>query len=228
MTEAAGPAPYAVSPVDERCAAMLKALRARCPHLVLDGPVAPGGTPGPIPVPPDGVQSVLVTALRQNAAGGTVTTGDALPQLLLWTSGPDRLLLDLTGVRVEVGEGQLLVHLLVICDQLTDPAGGQGGGEQVVTVRFVLGSPKRPAGLLAATPRLPEGPPVVVERWGEALTAYAWQAVLDASAGLAAATGRDTDGAPLVPTALTASADGLEVLPQARHPMDRRRAGAST
>jgi hypothetical protein len=61
----------------------------------------------------------------------------------------------------------------------------------------------------------------VLDTWAEQLTALAWQAVLDAAAGLAAQAGTDADGTPLVATALAAAPDRLEVLPQARHGFDR-------
>jgi hypothetical protein len=40
-------------------------------------------------------------------------------------------------------------------------------------------------------------------------------------AGVAAAAGVDDQNQPLLPAALTATANGLTVLPQARHPFDR-------
>ncbi|MGZ6671176.1 MAG: hypothetical protein ACXVFM_02370, partial [Solirubrobacteraceae bacterium] len=49
----------------------------------------------------------------------------------------------------------------------------------------------------------------------------AWQALLDSAAGVAAQAGVDTDGTPLVATALAAGKDRVEVIPQARHPFDR-------
>jgi hypothetical protein len=71
----------------------------------------------------------------------------------------------------------------------------------------------------------PRGPLVVVRRWGDALTALAWQAVLNSIGGVTAAAGSDLDGAPLIPAALTASASGFAVLGQARHEIDRVRRG---
>jgi hypothetical protein len=93
-----------------------------------------------------------------------------------------------------------------------------------VTVDFVVGTPSRPTGLLAASTE-PRGPRVVVRRWGEALTALAWQAVLDATGGVAAAAGADRDGSVLIPVVLTASRDGIAVVGQARHEIDRVRRG---
>jgi hypothetical protein len=62
--------------------------------------------------------------------------------------------------------------------------------------------------------------------WGEALTALAWQALLGVSSALAAESGRDVDGAGLIPVALTATKDGLQILTMARHAFDRVRPNA--
>jgi hypothetical protein len=62
-----------------------------------------------------------------------------------------------------------------------------------------------------------------VDRWHDPLVALAWQALLDTAAALSAATGADTDGAPLVPSRWTAGRGGIAVGPQGRHPFDRRR-----
>jgi hypothetical protein len=105
----------------------------------------------------------------------------------------------------------------VRCDQLPGERG-------VVDVDFVVGTPDRPTGLLAAATE-PRGPRVVIRPWGEALTALAWQSVLSSLGGVAAATGMDRDGASLIPTALTATPGGLNILVQARHEMDRLRPG---
>ncbi len=101
-----------------------------------------------------------------------------------------------------------------------------------VDVDVVVGTAERPTGLLAAAP-MPRGPSVVVDRWQDALVALAWQALLDAAAGLSAAAGRDPDGAALVPTSWSVSRRGLAIGAQARHPFDRQpatgsRSGASS
>jgi hypothetical protein len=89
-------------------------------------------------------------------------------------------------------------------------------------VRFAIGGDKRPAGMLASTDERPFGPVEVVDVWGEALTAYAWQILVHSSASLADAVGRDVDGAGLIPVGLRATGDGLAVATIARHSFDRR------
>ena len=65
-----------------------------------------------------------------------------------------------------------------------------------------------------STERRPRGPAIVVDTWGPALVAFAWQCVLGLISGLAGAIGKDTRGNVLVPAELEATPDGLA------HPAD--------
>jgi hypothetical protein len=148
-------------------------------------------------------------------ATGRIPPPDAnLPATALWEEGADALLVEVASAKVAVREGEVEVSLPVRCDQLPDTVGA-------VTVTFVVGTADRPAGMFAATRNHPQGPPIVVQRWGDALVALAWQGMLDVARGVADHAGRDADGAGLVPVALVAARSGLVVLPQARHPIDR-------
>ena len=206
------------APLDQRCAALIKELRTRCPGVLPEDPLPPGRPGKPIPVSLEQWDALVRVACRQSAAlaaqGRPPPSDDQLPGVIIWEEGASALAIALTEIQSAVEEGAITVTLPVHCDQLE-------GRRGVVRVTFVVGSPLRPAGVLAATPRTPEGPPVVVEVWAEPLTALAWQAVLDTAAAVAARAGTDTDGTPLVATALAAADDRLEVLPQARHPFDR-------
>jgi hypothetical protein len=210
--------PPAGARLDERCAALVKQLRERCPGVLPEAPL-PAGTPAkPIPVDPEQYGALVGVAIRQNAAiaalGRLPASDDELPEVVVWEQGASALAVGLGEVQTVVEEGAITVAMPVFCDQL-------GARRNLVRVTFVVGTRERPAGLLAATPPAPDGPPVVVEGWGDELTALAWQALLDVAAGVAARAGTDTDGTPLVATALAAGRDRLEVLPQARHPFDR-------
>ena len=211
-------APLPKPPLDDRCAALIKELRARCPGVLPEDPLPPGRSGKPIPVAPKEWGVLLQTACRQSAAlaalGRMPSSDDELPGVVIWQEGASALAIALTEIRTTVEEGAVTVAVPVYCDQLGERQG-------LVRVTFVVGSPMRPAGVLAATPRTPEGPPAVVEVWAEQLTALAWQAVLDTAAGIAAHAGTDVDGTPLVVSVLAAAKDRLEILPQARHPFDR-------
>ena len=126
----------------------------------------------------------------------------------VWTRGESRLAVGLTGIRVTTEAGLLGVVLPVRCDQT---------GRAEVTVTFAVGSDEQPAGLYAAAHRRPAGPEVVVRAWGENLVAFAWQCLLGLVSGVAGAVGKDARGNVLVPGELVANADGLSVVPMARH-----------
>lgn len=205
-------------PLDRRCAALIRQVRAKCPGVIPDEPLKAGEPSQPVPVDGKEYGLLVEVAARQAvalAALGRLPAGEAdLPGVVVWENGGASLALGLDELAVEVTDGEILVTVPVFCDQLPDRRAD-------VRILFAVGSRDRPAGLLAATPKEPQGPRLVVTAWGERLTALAWQAVLDTAAGVAASVGTDTDGTPLVATALAAAAGSIEVQPQARHPFDR-------
>lgn len=86
-----------------------------------------------------------------------------------------------------------------------------------IQVPLALGTEAGDAGLLASTSSRPLGPAVIVERWGEALVAHVWRALLQVAVAVAARAGSDERGDPLVPASLRAGDGGLTVVPIARH-----------
>lgn len=126
---------------------------------------------------------------------------------VVWVEGGRALAIGVAGIEVITDDGLLTVLLPVRCDQLED----------VVTVTFAVGSESRPAGLYAATERRPRGPRLVVDAWGDALVAFAWQCLLGLLSGMAGAVGKDARGNLLVPAELAAGPDGLWITPMARH-----------
>ena len=76
------------------------------------------------------------------------------------------------------------------------------------------------AGLVAVTESLPRGPAVLADRWGDAVVAAAWRALLDTAHALALQAGVDTSGARLIPGAISSDGKTLSVVPQARHAID--------
>ncbi len=171
----------------------------------------------------------MTVAVQQAAAAAIArSTGDGrsrreLPSAVVWTQGTDSLLVLLDTLRVATADGLVTVAVDVACDELT---AATDRSRTTIEVDLVVGSAERPAGMLAAA-ATPRGPALVVDRWADALVALAWQGLLDASAGLAAAAGSDTDGAPLLATTWSASRRGLSIGPQARHAFDRVSTGMS-
>lgn len=138
--------------------------------------------------------------------------GTAAQQQVVWLDGDSEVLVHLDRTRTKTLDGLILVGLTLECDET---------GVQEVTVPFGIGSESSTAGLLAVTEAEPRGHPLLVQRWGEAIVATAWKALLDVGQTVAAKAGTDEDGAALVAGALIAKAEGLEVIPQARHIFDK-------
>ena len=134
---------------------------------------------------------------------------------VVWVQGASELAVGFGAIDVKLSVGLLRVLIPVRCDQT---------GNARVEVVFAVGAPEAPAGLYAATPQQPVGPEVVVQVWGDALVAFAWQCLLGFVTGIAGATGKDERGNVLVPIDLSATPRALMITPMARH----RFAGSST
>jgi hypothetical protein len=134
---------------------------------------------------------------------------------VVWVQGENQLAVGFGGIDVKLSTGLLRVLMPVRCDQT---------GNATVEVMFAVGAADAPAGLYAAAAQKPTGPELIVEVWGDALVAFAWQCLLGFVAGIAGATGKDARGNVLVPIDLTAGPRELQITPMARH----RFAGSST
>ena len=169
--------------------------------------VAPGGAAPPLTAKPDELQRLIPAAAVSAAGLDPARTADPAPDVL-WEDAGSALLVHVAKVRASLGDGFVDIVVPVYCDQTKDTE---------VTVTFVGGSPDRPAGGVVTTEDHPRGAPQVVERWHEALIAFAWATLINATSALSGAVGLDAAGRPLVSAALTLSPDGLGVLPMGRH-----------
>jgi hypothetical protein len=182
-------------------------------------PLRPGAVGPEVALRPAEVQALAVAAAPA-AAGLPEPPADPPPDrrpgaaagVVVWSQADNELLVAPAKIEVRLDEGIVVVRIPVYCDQAP---------QAVLTVGFAVGERRRPAGLLAVTEDRPRGPADVVDVWGDAVTAFAWQVLLSVATGVAAGAGLDTDGAPLIPAALRASADELRILTMARHPFDR-------
>ena len=156
----------------------------------------------------EAAQLARIAARLVGGLGADARQGEAL----LWQRAGNSLLVRVDKLQLRLGEGVLAFSLPVQCDQ----------SEAVeIHASFVVGDPKRPAGLLAITEERPRGPAVVVDTWGEAIVAFCWHVVLQIASSLAAEAGLDEDGAALIPVALYATPERLSITPMARHAFDR-------
>lgn len=134
---------------------------------------------------------------------------DTTPEVV-WTSGASELMVHTDSLLLTASPGVLQATLDVECDQLPEKA--------TVTVSFATGTDAAPRGLFLASYDAPAGPPEVVQIWSDAITAFAWEAVLTLAGGIAAAAGTDTSKRPLVVGAIGAAEGVLQVMPTPRVP----------
>jgi hypothetical protein len=170
-------------------------------------PVQPGTLGAPIAVDAPHLQLLIVAAL-----GAFYVAPDATaPAQIVWHDHDSEVLVHLDRTLVRLSVGVVLVALTLQTDQT-------GVGQ--VTVPLSVGSPQLPAGLLVVTESHPRGPVALVDRWGDAVVAAAWRALIDAAHALALQAGIDSSGARLVPAALSTDGKTFSVVPQARHAID--------
>jgi hypothetical protein len=183
------------------CRELVARLKESCPALVVGRPLKASEVAGEIAVNPEDFRSIFATA------AGAQSTPRAV-----WSDGSNELLLEIAKISVKIEDGLVHVQIPVFCEET---------GLKTITMSFATGSEASPAGLVFATDKLPDGPPEIVEIWGEALVSLAWTSVLKAMTTLADVAGGDEDGAGLVPAGLAASGNGVKLLVMARHEMDR-------
>jgi hypothetical protein len=173
----------------------------------LGRPVRSGTATDERAVRPDDLK-LLIPSAAVIAAGLDPAKTPLPPPPIYWQDKGNELLVQLAGVRAELGGGFVEITIPVTCDQT---------GDAEVTVTFVTGTPDRPAGGMATTEDHPRGPGVVVENWAEPLIAFAWQTLLTATSAVSGAGGADLSGRELIAAGLEVNADGLRVTPMARH-----------
>jgi hypothetical protein len=169
-------------------------------------PLPPGATAPPVQLPPQQSGAMFVTSFVATVGGPAAASPTGAPPAVVWRDGEHELLISPGRARLLLQDGFALVGIFVYAEQT---------GAVEIAVPFAVGRPSAPTGLMIATEPVPRGPALLVERWGDQLIAAAWHALLTLAAGVAAAAGTDTGGAPLIPVSLIASPDGLTVLPQA-------------
>jgi hypothetical protein len=167
-------------------------------------PLPPGGVGQPLTINTELASRLSIEAAKRAAGFFRPTRrGETV-----WVDGENELAVGIGGVHLQTASGVVVVTIPVRCDQT---------GPTEVHVTFAVGRSGRPAGLYAAAQRRPRGPQLIVDTWGDALVAFAWQVLLELVSGLAAATGKDARGNHLIPVELEASAQGLRIVPMARY-----------
>jgi hypothetical protein len=128
---------------------------------------------------------------------------------VVWVSGDSELVVHTDGVRLGCDPGVVTISIPVSCDQVADGA--------VVDVPLAVGTEDAPSGLVMSTFTRPHGPELIVNLWADAITAFAWEALLHLTQQLSGEVGRDAENRPLVPATVGAARGELLIQPMARH-----------
>lgn len=170
---------------------------------------AGAAAPKPVRVPVATVNRLLRATIRFVADLSPTASGT-----LVWVQGDSELLVDAFGVAMTCEQGMITVHVPVACDQLPRPA--------VIPVPIAVGTAERTTGLVMATFDRLAGPEIVTARWSEAITAFAWEALVHLAQQLSGAVGKDANGRALVPASVGAERGTLLVQPMGRHDLSVR------
>lgn len=128
--------------------------------------------------------------------------------VVVWQQGASELALDLSRTSLRCDPGLVTVLVTVTCDQLKEPT--------QLEVPFAVGTRDAPAGLVMSTFNRLTGPGVVTDLWSEAVTAFAWECVLELARRVTARLGSDTANRSLVPGGIGADKGVLLIQPMAR------------
>jgi hypothetical protein len=155
-------------------------------------------------VPVDDANKLLSASVRLVADLPAGSSPD-----VVWAQGESELLVRTNGVALACAPGLITVAVPVLCDQIAK--------EAKMVVPFAVGTAQLMKGLVMSTFARPLGPPEVAGVWSEALSAFAWEAVIHLAQVLSGAVGKDIYGKKLVPGSIGAEQNLLLVQPMARH-----------
>lgn len=157
-------------------------------------------TEQPLTIP----QSDAQTALR-----GVVRLVADLPRdstpFVVWQDRGSELWVDTASTTLTCKVGVVTIGVPVRCDQHPQTTR--------IEVPFGVGTEDRPAGLIMSTLTHLTGPEVIVERWGEAITAFAWESVVETARRLCELLDTDSRGRRLVPGGIASGSKVLIIQP---------------
>jgi hypothetical protein len=127
---------------------------------------------------------------------------------IVWQQGASELAVDLAKTTLRCDPGLVTVVVTVTCDQVTEPV--------PLEAPFAVGTRDAPAGLVMSTFTRLDGPRIVTDLWSEAITAFAWECLLELARRITARLGTDTAHRALVPGGIAADKGVLLIQPMAR------------
>jgi hypothetical protein len=133
---------------------------------------ASGSGTGSTPQIPDQITGPALASYLRTRIAGTPADGSApaavTQNTVVWVDRGDEVLVDLGSLTTQVVNETVLVSLDLECDQT---------GKTPLVVAFSLGTDAQ-GGLIAATDEFPRGNGALAARWGSAVQAAAWSALL--------------------------------------------------
>jgi hypothetical protein len=171
----------------------------------------PAGTvlDGTIDIPQGAAQKLLQSIVRLVADIPADSTPD-----VVWQLGRNELLVHTDTVELTCTSGLVRISVGVDCDQVAEVA--------TVTVPIAVGTATAPTGLVMSTFSRVDGPVAVTAVWSDAISAFAWEALVELARELCAELGRDDRGRPLIPVEVGAGPRLLIVRAMARHDASTR------
>ena len=127
---------------------------------------------------------------------------------VVWTLGDSELLVHSDTTKIACSSGVVTISVQVECDQCPPVT---------IPVPLGVGTRRAPSGLVMSTFSDLEGPAAIVGVWSDALSAFAWETLLEVARSVAAGVGSDARGLPLVPGSVGAAPGRLLIQPVARH-----------
>jgi hypothetical protein len=145
----------------------------------------------------------------QTALRGVVRLVADLPRdtspIVVWEDRGSELEVDTAATRLACKVGVVTIGISVRCDQVP--------GGAVLEVPLGVGTAERPTGLVMSALTHVAGPAVVVDRWSDALIAFAWECLVETARRLCELAGTDSTGRRLVPGAVGSGSRVLLIQP---------------
>jgi hypothetical protein len=150
------------------------------------------GNSKPPPAVPDQIQGPQLAGFLQSHLAGTPSDGSTFtgspPASVVWVDAGDEVLVHLDSIKTQIAGQSVVVSIDLETDQT---------GPSPIVVVFALGTDDT-GGLIAATDEYPRGDGALVARWGAAVQAAAWSAMLSLAGAHAAERGLSPRGLAVV------------------------------
>lgn len=127
---------------------------------------------------------------------------------VVWTEGDSELLIHSDRVKISASSGVVTITVAVECDQTR---------RIDIPIPIGVGTQNAPSGLVMSAFSDIDAPKAIAEVWTDALTAFAWETLLETAKLISAEVGKDARGRALVPGSIGAAPNLLLIQTVARH-----------